>query len=56
MACDYEELIRKIELILIMEGQHDKRFKLGETIRYTPYDVKEILQKHKDEILTLVEK
>ena len=45
-----EELIRKIELILINEGQHDTRFKLGDFIKYTPYEVKEILLKHKDQL------
>lgn len=47
-----EELINKIELILILEGQHDKRFKLGEYIKYTPYEVAEILKKHIDELKT----
>lgn len=46
-----EELIRKIELILIETGQHDtKKFKLGETIRYSPYEVREILMDHIDEL------
>jgi hypothetical protein len=32
---DMDELIRKIELILIETGQHDKeKFKLGESIKY----------------------
>lgn len=43
-----EELIRKIELILIETGQHDKRFKLGEIIKYAPSEVSEILMKHID--------
>lgn len=47
-----EELIRKIELILIEEGQHDKRFKLGDFIKYTPYEVAEIMRKHSDELQT----
>lgn len=47
-----EELIRKIELILIEEGQHDRKFRLGEEIRYSPYEVKKLLLKHKDELLT----
>ena len=45
-----EELIRKIELILIEEGQHDKRFKWGDFIKYAPYEVAEILRKHSDEL------
>ena len=46
-----EELIKKIELILILEGQHDSKFKLGEKIKYAPYEVREILLKHKDELI-----
>ncbi len=45
-----EELIRKIELILIESGQHDLKFKLGEIIKYSPKEVGEILRKHKDEL------
>ena len=45
-----EELIRKIELILIETGQHDSKFKLGDFIKYSPYEVAEILRKHKDEL------
>lgn len=44
------ELIRAIELILINEGQHDLKFKLGEIIRYAPYEIAEILRKHADEL------
>lgn len=47
-----EELIHRIELILIEEGQHDRRFKLGDFIKYTPYEVAEILRRHSDELLT----
>ena len=47
-----EELIRRIELILIKEGQHDERFKLGDFIKYAPYEVAEILRRHSDELLT----
>lgn len=47
-----EELIRKIELILIEEGQHDERFKWGDIIKYAPYEVAEILRRHSDELLT----
>ena len=46
-----EELIRKIELILIETGQNDKKFKLGEIIKYSPREVADILRKHKDEII-----
>lgn len=46
-----EELIRAIEMILIETGQHDKdKFKLGEIIRYTPYEVAEILKEHIEEL------
>lgn len=49
-----ENLIREIELILIEAGQHDKKkFRLGNEIRYAPYEVKEILLKHKNELATL---
>jgi hypothetical protein len=45
-----EELAYKIELILIEEGQNDKKkFKLGEWIKYTPHEVYELIIKHKDE-------
>ena len=47
-----EEIIEKIELILIHEGQRDKeRFKLGSAIKYEPYEVKRILLKHIDELI-----
>ena len=55
-----EELIRRVELILITEGveltlitegQHDLKFKLGEYIKYTPAEVSDILRKHADELL-----
>ena len=46
-----EELIRTIELILIETGQHDTdKFKLGEIIRYAPYEVAEILREHIEEL------
>lgn len=46
-----DELIRKIELILIETGQHDKKkFRLGEIIKYTPYEVAEILKNHINEL------
>ena len=43
-----EELIRKIKLILIETGQNDKKFRLGEIIKYSPSEVANILRKHKD--------
>lgn len=43
---DLNELIRKVELWLVEEGQHDPKFKLGETIKYTPHEVADILRKH----------
>ena len=45
-----EDLIDKIHLILVEEGQHDLRFKLGEIIKYSPSEIREILLKHKDEL------
>lgn len=46
-----DDLIREIELILIKTGQHDKeKFKLGEVIKYAPYEVAEILRDHADEL------
>ena len=46
-----DEFIRKIELILIEAGQHDtEKFRLGEIIRYTPYEISEILREHIDEL------
>lgn len=48
---DMNELIRKIELILIEAGQHDKeKFRLGDIIKYAPYEVAEILSDHVDEL------
>lgn len=45
------ELIDKIELVLISEGQQDTKFQWGEKIRYTPHEVAEILKKHADELV-----
>ena len=45
-----EELIRKIELILIETGQHDHKLKLGEIIRYSPSEVNDILMEHMKEL------
>lgn len=50
MVIDADELIEEIHLILIEEGQHDERFGWGDTIRYKPSEVCEILWKHKDEL------
>ncbi len=50
-----EELIRRIELILIETGQKDKsRFELGEIIKYAPYEVAEILKTHIEELQELL--
>lgn len=49
-GCNGEELIRRIELILIETGQHDLKFKLGETIKYAPFEVAEILRKNMDKL------
>lgn len=35
--------------ILVEHGQHDERFKLGDTITYTPTEVMEILRKETDD-------
>lgn len=51
-----EETIRKIELILILEGQRDKKFKLGDTIKYAPYEVAEILRRHSGELFKMMPK
>ena len=45
-----EKFIDKIEAILVTVGQRDRRFKLGETIRYSPSEVAKILREHKDEL------
>ena len=50
MVNSMEVLIRKIELVLIAEGQNDSKFQWGEKIRYTPHEVAEILRKHADEL------
>ena len=41
-----EKIIDKIESILIHYGQHDPKFKWGETIKYAPYEISEILRRH----------
>lgn len=50
MNTDIDALIDKITDILVDVGQHDKRFKLGEWIKYSPSEVRKILQDHKDEL------
>ena len=40
--------IEKIKWILIYEGQHSKKFKLGETIKYDPYEVVDLIRKYED--------
>jgi len=39
----------EVESILIEVGQHDRQFKLGEIIKYSPNDVREILEEHLNE-------
>ena len=38
-----EILADKVESLLVNVGQSDARFKLGETIKYNPREVKQIL-------------
>ena len=45
-----DKLLREIQLILVIEGQHDGRFKDGDMIQYCPSDVVKILGKHKAEL------
>ena len=48
-----DDLIHKIVDTIIEVGQSDtKKFRLGETIRYSPSEILEILKQHKDEIFT----
>ena len=49
MNIDIDALIDKITDILVDVGQHDKRFKLGEWIKYSPAEVRKILQEHKND-------
>ena len=45
------DLIKKIGLILVEEGQSDyRKFKLGEIIKYSPSEVMDILRKHESEL------
>jgi hypothetical protein len=48
---DIESIIDKVHSILVEEGQHDPKFKLGEIIKYAPHEVREILLKHKNELV-----
>jgi len=45
------DLIHRIVEIIIEAGQSDtKKFRLGETIRYSPSEILEILKQHESEI------
>lgn len=48
---EIDSLIDKVHSILVEEGQHDPKFKLGEIIKYAPHEVREILLKHKNELV-----
>ena len=39
----------EVEDILIEVGQHDRQFKLGEIIKYSPNDVRKILERHESD-------
>ena len=39
----------EVEGILIEVGQHDKQFKLGEIIKYSPSDVRKILERYESD-------
>lgn len=39
----------EVEGILIEVGQHDRQFKLGEIIKYSPNDVREILERYESD-------
>lgn len=47
---DIDNLLDKIESILVEVGQSDPQFKLGDWITYKPYEVRKILEQHKDEL------
>ena len=48
-----DDLIYKIVGTIIAVGQSDARkFRLGETIRYTPSEILEILKQHENEIFS----
>lgn len=38
-----------VKNILIEHGQHDRQFRLGETILYDPLEIKTILEEHEDD-------
>lgn len=38
----------EVDIALVIHGQHDLRFKLGETIRYSPSEVRHILEGTED--------
>lgn len=44
-------LAEKIYWLLIEEGQHNSKFKWGETISNTPDEVRNIIQKHINELV-----
>lgn len=39
----------EIDMILIEYGHHDPQFKLGEIIKYSPSDVREILERYESD-------
>lgn len=47
---DIDNLLDKIESILVEVGHSDPQFKLGDWITYKPYEVRKILEQHKDEL------
>ena len=47
---DIDDLIERIESILVEVGQSDPQFKLGDWITYKPHEVRKILEQHKDEL------
>lgn len=44
------KLIWAVVSILIDEGQHDPKFNWGDTIRYSPSEVGDILRRRADEL------
>ena len=50
IIADIDNLLDKIESILVEVGQSDPQFKLGDWITYKPYEVRKILEQHKDEL------
>ena len=43
-----EETIAEICYVIVNHGQNDKRFKLGETIKYSPSEIEKILKEDWD--------